>query len=213
MLQLDAFGAFGCYSEIRIAYMIHQLPKLNYGYNALEPYIDAETMEIHHTKHHQAYIDKLNGVLEKYPTLAEKPLEELLKDIKALPVDDKDRLLIQNHGGGHWNHSFFWNIMGPEKTVDQKLIDNITATFGSVEEFKKKFSDIALSRFGSGWAWLVRKSDGSLDVYSTGNQDCPLMQNNTPLIGLDIWEHAYYLKYQNKRPEYIEAWWSVLKLI
>ncbi|MEK7161818.1 MAG: superoxide dismutase [Patescibacteria group bacterium] len=193
--------------------MIHQLPKLNYGYNALEPYIDAETMEIHHTKHHQAYIDKLNGVLEKYPTLAEKPLEELLKDIKALPVDDKDRLLIQNHGGGHWNHSFFWNIMGPEKTVDQKLIDNITATFGSVEEFKKKFSDIALSRFGSGWAWLVRKSDGSLDVYSTGNQDCPLMQNNTPLIGLDIWEHAYYLKYQNKRPEYIEAWWSVLKLI
>jgi Fe-Mn family superoxide dismutase len=193
--------------------MIYQLPKLSYDYGALEPYIDAKTMEIHHTKHHQAYIDKLNGVLEKYPELAEQPLEQLLQNIKTLPVDEKDRLMIQNHGGGHWNHSFFWEIMAPQKAVDQKLVNDITEAFGSVEEFKKKFSDAALSRFGSGWAWLVRKNDGKLDIYSTGNQDCPLMQNDTPLIGLDVWEHAYYLKYQNKRPDYIENWWHVLKLI
>ncbi len=193
--------------------MIYQLPKLSYDYGALEPYIDAKTMEIHHTKHHQAYIDKLNGVLEKYPELAEQPLEQLLQNIKTLPVDEKDRLMIQNHGGGHWNHSFFWEIMAPQKAVDQKLVNDITEAFGSVEEFKKKFSDAASSRFGSGWAWLVRKADGKLDVYSTGNQDCPLMQNDTPLIGLDVWEHAYYLKYQNKRPDYIAAWWQVLKLI
>ncbi|MFA5991025.1 MAG: superoxide dismutase [Candidatus Doudnabacteria bacterium] len=193
--------------------MKYTLPQLSYGYGDLEPYIDAKTMEIHHTKHHQAYIDKLNGVLEKYPALAEKPLEELLKNIKTLAVEDKDRTLIQNHGGGHWNHSFFWNIMAPTKAVDQKLITDITATFGSMEEFKKKFNDSALSRFGSGWAWLVRKNDGSLDVYSTGNQDCPLMLGDVPLIGLDVWEHAYYLKYQNKRAEYINEWWNVVKII
>ncbi len=191
----------------------HTLPPLPYNYGDLEPYIDAKTMEIHHTKHHQAYIDKLNGVLEKYPALAEKPLEELLREIKNLPVDEKDRPLIQNHGGGHWNHSFFWTIMGPEKEIDDKLVQDISKTFGSVEDFKKKFDIAALSRFGSGWAWLVRKPDGTLDVYSTANQDCPLMQNDTPLIGLDVWEHAYYLKYQNKRPEYLDAWWNVLKLI
>ncbi len=193
--------------------MNYTLPQLSYGYSDLEPYIDAKTMEIHHTKHHQAYIDKLNGVLEKYPALAEKPLEELLKDIKTLAVEDKDRTLIQNHGGGHWNHSFFWSIMGPKKEIDAKLVSDITTGFGSVEEFKKKFNDSASTRFGSGWAWLVRKSDGSLDVYSTGNQDCPLMFGDVPLIGLDVWEHAYYLKYQNKRVDYINGWWNVVKIM
>ncbi|MBI5530651.1 MAG: superoxide dismutase [Candidatus Doudnabacteria bacterium] len=193
--------------------MKYTLPVLPYSYNDLEPYIDAKTMELHYTKHHQAYIDKLNAVLDKHPDLAEKPLEELLKGLNALDIPEADKTAIKNHGGGHWNHSFFWNIMGPKKAIDQKLVDDITAAFGSMDEFKKKFNEAAVSRFGSGWAWLVRKNDGSLDVYSTGNQDCPLMQNHTPLIGLDVWEHAYYLKYQNKRADYIEAWWKVLKLI
>jgi Fe-Mn family superoxide dismutase len=193
--------------------MKYTLPPLPYGYNALEPYIDAKTMEIHYTKHHQTYVDKLNAVIEKYPDLAERSLEDLLKNIKSLKVDDKDRTAIQNHGGGHANHSFFWQIMGPKKEVDEKLVANINAAFGSVEEFKKKFADAAAARFGSGWAWLVRDDNGKLDVYSTANQDSPLMQNHTPIIGLDVWEHAYYLKYQNKRPDYINAWWNVLKLI
>ncbi len=193
--------------------MKYELPKLPYEYGALEPYIDAKTMEIHYTKHHQAYVDKLNAVLEKYPDLAEKPLEELLRGLDSLAIPEADKIAIKNHGGGHWNHSFFWSIMGPAKDIDKKLVADISAAFGSVDEFKKKFSDAAASRFGSGWAWLVRKTDGRLDIYSTGNQDCPLMQNDTPLIGLDVWEHAYYLKYQNKRPDYINAWWSVLKLI
>ena len=189
------------------------LPKLPYSYEALEPYIDAKTMEIHYTKHHQAYVDKLNAALEKYPDLQQMSVEDLLKNIKTLKVEDKDRTAIQNHGGGHANHTFFWEIMSPQKEIDQKLSDEIATTFGSVEEFKKKFSDAAAARFGSGWAWLVRKADGKLDVYSTGNQDSPIMSGDTPLIGLDVWEHAYYLKYQNKRPDYIEAWWHVLKLI
>ena len=193
--------------------MRYELPKLNYSYNALEPYIDAQTMEIHYTRHHQTYIDKLNAVLEKYPLLAATPLEELLKNIKTLEVDDKDRLTIQNHGGGHLNHSFFWQIMGPKKEVDQKLVGEITSTFGSIDEFKKQFSETAAGRFGSGWAWLARKPDGKLEVYSTANQDSPVMAGDVPIIGLDVWEHAYYLKYQNKRPDYIAAWWNVLKLI
>ncbi|MDR3642498.1 MAG: superoxide dismutase [Candidatus Doudnabacteria bacterium] len=193
--------------------MKHTLPPLPYGYDALEPYIDAKTMEIHYTKHHQAYIDKLNAALEKYPELQDMAVEVLLKNIKTLKVEDKDRMAIQNHGGGHANHSFFWQIMGPQKEVDKKLVSEIESAFGSSDEFKKKFTDAAASRFGSGWAWLVKKADGKLDVYSTGNQDSPLMAGDTPVIGLDVWEHAYYLKYQNKRPDYITAWWNVLKLV
>ena len=193
--------------------MKHTLPELAYAYNALEPYIDAQTMEIHHTKHHQAYITKLNGVLEKYPELAERELADLLKSLDSLGMDEKDKTTLRNNGGGHANHSFFWTIMGPEKTVDEKLRDEIIKELGSVEEFKKLFAETASLRFGSGWAWLVRDEAGKLQVYSTPNQDSPLMSGHAPLIGLDVWEHAYYLKYQNRRPEYIDAWWKVLKLI
>ncbi len=191
----------------------YELPKLNYDYNALEPYIDAKTMEIHYTKHHQAYIDKLNAVLEKYPNLAEQPLENLLENFESLEMEEKDKTTLRNNGGGHLNHSFFWKIMGPKKEPDSKLVEEITSAFGSVDEFKKKFTEAATTRFGSGWAWLVRDIDSKLQVYSTPNQNSPVMQGHIPLIGLDVWEHAYYLKYQNKRPDYIENWWHVLKLI
>lgn len=193
--------------------MKYTLPQLPYDYNALEPYIDAKTMEIHHTKHHQIYIDKLNGVLEKYPDLENFTLEELLKRIKGLKVEEPDRKMIQNHGGGHLNHSFFWTIMGPAKEIDEKLVADINATFGSVDEFKKSFSEAAVKVFGSGWAWLVRDADAKLKIIGMPNQDSPLMEGLTPVIGLDVWEHAYYLKYQNRRPEYIENWWKVLKLL
>lgn len=193
--------------------MSYTLPTLPYDYKALEPHIDAKTMEIHHAKHHQAYVDKLNAVLEKYPALAEKPVEELLKDIQNLQMDEKDIITLRNNGGGHVNHSFFWNIMGPQKEIDELLVGEINSTFGSVEEFKAKFTESATSRFGSGWAWLVRNGDNKLEIYSTPNQDSPLMQGHTPVIGLDVWEHAYYLNYQNKRADYITAWWNVLKLI
>lgn len=193
--------------------MKYELPKLDYDYNALEPYIDAQTMEIHHTKHHQAYIDKLNGVLEKYPAIAEKPLEQLLSDLEALDIDPLDKTTLRNNGGGHINHSFFWSIMGPKKEIDRQLTADITAAFGSMDEFKKQFSQAATTRFGSGWAWLIKQHDGTLEIYSTPNQDSPIMQGHTPLIGLDVWEHAYYLKYQNKRADYIASWWNALKLV
>lgn len=193
--------------------MKHTLPQLPYGYDALEPYIDAKTMEIHHTKHHQAYIDKLNGVLEKYPDLAEKPIGDLLRDLDSLPVSDADRTMIKNHGGGHSNHSLFWTIMGPKKEADQKLIGDITATFGSINEFKKQFADTALKVFGSGWAWLARDENGKLHLHGLPNQDSPLMHGHTPIIGLDVWEHAYYIQYRWERAKYIENWWNVLKLI
>lgn len=193
--------------------MKFELPKLPYGYNALEPYIDARTMEIHHTKHHQAYIDKLNAALEKYPDLQEKSVEDLLRNLESLKVDDKDRTAIRNHGGGHVNHSLFWQIMGPKKEVDEKLVEDIKSTFGSVEDFKKQFTDIATTLFGSGWAWLARDESGKLHLHGMPNQDSPFLHGHTPVIGLDVWEHAYYLKYQNRRPEYIENWWNVLKVL
>lgn len=193
---------------------MHTLPKLPYAYDALEPYIDARTMEIHLTRHHQAYVDKLNAVLQKYPELANQSVTELLKNLNSLKVEEKDRETIRNHGGGHANHSLFWNIMAPKKQIDQGLMDEIVKTFGSVENFKEQFSATAAAQFGSGWAWLVRTGDeGKLKIYSTANQDSPLLRKDTPIIGLDVWEHAYYLKYQNRRPAYIEAWWNVLKLI
>ena len=191
--------------------MNHQLPSLSYSYNALEPFIDEKTMETHHQKHHQGYVDKLNTALESHPDLQEKELEDIIRDIENVPEDI--RTAVQNNGGGHLNHSLFWQIMGPEKEIDEQLVEEIKGTFGSTEEFKKIFSDTAVKRFGSGWAWLVRNQDNKLEVYSLPNQDSPYTKNHTPLIGLDVWEHAYYLKYQNRRPEYIEQWWNVLKLL
>lgn len=193
--------------------MKHALPPLPYAYGALEPYIDAQTMEIHHAKHHQAYVTKLNAVLEQYPELAERELSDLLKSLDALSMDEVDKTTLRNNGGGHLNHSFFWSIMGPEKAVDEKLKTDIIKGLGSLEEFKKLFTETAAARFGSGWAWLVKDENDKLQVYSTANQDSPVMSGHTPLIGLDVWEHAYYLKYQNRRPEYIENWWRALKLI
>lgn len=193
--------------------MKYELPQLSYSYNALEPYIDARTMEIHHTKHHQGYVDKLNAALAKYPELQERPLEDLLKNLAGLSVEEKDRTAIKNHGGGHLNHSLFWQIMGPGKEPDEELIKKVELEFDSIDNFKKSFSETAANHFGSGWAWLVRDEGGKLKVYSLPNQDSPYSKNHTPIIGLDLWEHAYYLNYQNRRPEYIEAWWNVLKLI
>jgi Fe-Mn family superoxide dismutase len=194
--------------------MKHELPKLNYDYNALEPYIDALTMEIHHTKHHQTYVDKLNAVLEKYPEQQGKPVEELLIDLPKLSVEEADKKQIQNHGGGHLNHSLFWKYMDPKNQKDELLTKEVVNTFSSLEEFKKLFTDSALKVFGSGWTWLVRNNTNSkLEIKNFGQQDAPVMLGFQPLLGLDVWEHAYYLKYQNKRPEYIENWWKVVKLI
>jgi len=193
--------------------MKYELPKLEYAYNALEPYIDTETMQIHHGKHHQFYIDKLNAVLEKYPELADKKLEELIKDLPNLTVDEADKKAIHNNGGGHLNHSFFWQIMGPKKEVDEALFEEIKTTFGSQEEFKKVFSNVAATHFASGWAWLVHDEQNKLQIYSLPNHEFPGLLGHQPLIVLDLWEHAYYLKYQNRRAEYIENWWNVLKLL
>lgn len=193
--------------------MIHQLSKLSYEYNALEPHIDAQTMEIHYSKHHQAYVTNLNTVLAKYPKLADRELVDIITNIKSLEMDEKDRTMLQNNGGGHLNHSFFWEIMAPKKAVDEKLTSRIEKKFGSVDEFKTVFTQAATTRFGSGWAWLVEDASKELSVYSTANQDSPLMMGHTPLIGLDVWEHAYYLKYQNRRPDYIKSWWNVLKVV
>lgn len=187
-----------------------ELQKLPYNYDALEPYIDAKTMEIHHTKHHQAYTDKFNAALEKHPELFEKSAEEILQDLANIPEDIKGA--VRNHGGGYVNHNLFWEIMAPneeERKFDGEIAEAITEKFGSFEEFQKKFSEAAATRFGSGWAWLV-VSNGKLEIMSTGNQDSPLSEGKTPILGLDVWEHAYYLKYQNKRPDYVAAWWNVI---
>jgi Fe-Mn family superoxide dismutase len=189
--------------------MAYELPKLAYTYDALEPYIDARTMEIHHTKHHQAYITNLNGALDKHPELAGKPLEALLGDLNTVPEDIRG--VVRNHGGGTWNHSMFWEIMAPKAggAPKGKLAAAIDAAFGSFEAFKTEFEKAANTRFGSGWAWLVKKGSG-LAVLSTANQDNPLSDGLTPILGLDVWEHAYYLHYQNRRPEYVSNWWNVV---
>jgi len=188
---------------------LYKLPKLPYAYDALEPHIDAKTMEIHHTKHHQGYIDKLKAALEGHPDLMKMPPEALLMKLDAIP--EEIRTAVQNQGGGHVNHSFFWKIMGPRKGGQPKgeLAEAINAKFGSFAAFKEAFSNAAASRFGSGWAWLV-KSPSGLEVISTANQDSPLSLGKQPIIGVDVWEHAYYLKYQNKRPDYVVAWWNVV---
>jgi Fe-Mn family superoxide dismutase len=189
--------------------MAFELPKLPYAYDALEPYIDAQTMNIHHTKHHQAYITNLNAAIEKHPELAGKSLEDLLSDLNAVPEDI--RVAVRNHGGGTWNHNMFWEIMGPKTggAPSGAVAQALESAFGSFDAFKSEFDKAATTRFGSGWAWLVKKGDG-LAVVSTANQDNPLSEGMTPVMGIDVWEHAYYLKYQNRRPEYISNWWNVV---
>jgi Fe-Mn family superoxide dismutase len=189
--------------------MSFKLPPLPYAYDALEPHIDARTMEIHHTKHHQAYIDNANAALEKHPELAHQSAEELLGNLNSVPEDI--RTVIRNHGGGHANHSLFWTVLkadGGKPTSD--VAAAIDKAFGSFDNFKNQFETAAKSRFGSGWAWLSVKKDGTLTVTSTPNQDNPLSEGLTPILGLDVWEHAYYLKYQNKRPDYVAAFWNVV---
>jgi superoxide dismutase, Fe-Mn family len=189
--------------------MKHELPQLPYSYDALEPHIDAQTMEIHHSKHHQGYVDKLNAALKGNAELQGKSLEELISSIESITGDV--HTAIRNNGGGHYNHSLFWKIMGSggdEPTGE--LAEAIMKAFGDFGGFKEEFTKVASTRFGSGWAWLLVNRAGELEVASTPNQDSPLMDGQKPILGLDVWEHAYYLKYQNKRPDYIEAWWSVV---
>ncbi|MDT2738586.1 MULTISPECIES: superoxide dismutase [Enterococcus] len=189
--------------------MAYTLPELPYAYDALEPYIDVETMHLHHDKHHNTYVTNLNAALEKYPELAEKSVEELIAYMDEIPADI--RTAVQNNGGGHANHTFFWEIMAPNAggAPTGSLKDAIDETFGSFEDFKNEFKTAATGRFGSGWAWLV-VDNGKLAIISTANQDSPLMEGKTPIIGLDVWEHAYYLKYKNVRPDYIAAFWEVV---
>jgi superoxide dismutase, Fe-Mn family len=187
----------------------YSLPELPYDYSALEPHIDAKTMEIHHTKHHQTYIDKVNAALEGHDDLAAKSIEDLMRDLNSVPSDIQTP--VRNNGGGHANHSLFWTIMSPEGGGEPsgELASALEDAFGSVKEFKEKFATEGVNRFGSGWAWLV-VDGGKLAALSLPNQDSPLTEGKTPILGLDVWEHAYYLKYQNKRPDYIEAWWNVV---
>jgi superoxide dismutase, Fe-Mn family len=187
------------------------LPPLPYPSDALEPHIDKQTMEIHHGKHHNAYVTNLNKALESAPDLANKSIEELLaNNLAAVPENIKTA--VRNNGGGHANHSFFWPILAGNAggAPIGNVKSAIESTFGSFDTFKEKFNAAAASRFGSGWAWLVKDTSGKFDVYSTANQDSPLMEGKTPILGLDVWEHAYYLKYQNRRPDYVAAWWNVV---
>ncbi len=190
--------------------MPHTLPPLPYAFSALEPHIDARTMEIHHGKHHNAYITNLNKALEAHPAHAAKPVEKLLREITDVP--DAVRQAVINNGGGHHNHSLFWQIMGPGKGGKPAgpLTAAIDGTFGGFDKFKETFSNNAATRFGSGWSWLVVAENRRLQAYSTPNQDSPLMKGHTPILGLDVWEHAYYLHYQNRRPDYVAAWWNVV---
>jgi len=189
--------------------MAFTLPPLPYANDALEPHIDARTMEIHHDKHHQAYVNNLNAAIEKAPELAGKSLDELMRGINSVP--ESVRAAVRNNGGGHWNHTMFWEIMGSGKGGEPtgKLGDAIKSAFGDFSKFKEQFAAAGTGRFGSGWAWLVNDG-GKLSITSTPNQDNPLMEGKTAILGLDVWEHAYYLKYQNKRPDYIAAWWNVV---
>lgn len=189
--------------------MTYTLPDLPYAYDALEPYIDEETMHLHHDKHHNTYVTNLNAAIEKYPELGEKTIEELLSDMDAIPTDIKTA--VRNNGGGHANHSFFWEIMAPNAGGEPtgKIKEAINEAFGDFSSFKEEFKKAAVGRFGSGWAWLVMEN-GKLAITSTANQDSPLMEGKTPILGLDVWEHAYYLKYKNVRPDYIAAFWNVI---
>lgn len=190
--------------------MAFELPALPYATNALEPHIDARTMEIHHGKHHNTYITNLNKALENYPELQSKSIEELIGNLDAIP--EAIRTAVRNNGGGHANHTLFWQIMGPGKGGEPsgELGAAIQSAFGDFASFKEKFAAAGTGRFGSGWAWLVADKGGALSITSTPNQDTPVMEGKTPILGLDVWEHAYYLNYQNRRPDYIGAWWNVV---
>jgi superoxide dismutase, Fe-Mn family len=190
--------------------MAFTLPPLTYGYDALEPNIDARTMEIHHTKHHQGYVNNLNAAIEKAPELQNKSLDELLKNLNAVP--ESVRTAVRNNAGGHWNHSMFWTIMAPDAggEPDGALANALGKAFGDFSKFKEQFNAAASARFGSGWAWLVSDGSGALSIESTPNQDNPLMDGRYAIMGVDVWEHAYYLKYQNRRADYLSAWWNTL---
>jgi Fe-Mn family superoxide dismutase len=190
--------------------MAFSVPDLPYAYEALEPYIDSQTMHLHHDKHHVAYVTNLNKALESAPDLQKKSIEELLAN-NCAAVPENIRTAVRNNGGGHINHSMFWEIMGPNAggAPSGDLGSALNSTFGSFDTFKEKFNAAATTRFGSGWAWLVKSGKG-LEIISSANQDSPVMEGHTPVLGLDVWEHAYYLKYQNRRPEYIGAWWNVV---
>ena len=189
--------------------MPHELPSLPYDYSALEPTIDAPTMKLHHDMHHAAYVKNLNAALEKYPNLQSKKVEELLRDLNAVPEDI--RTAVRNNGGGHMNHSMFWKIMKPNAGGEPTgaIAQLIQKTFGNFNDFKTKFNDAGVKQFGSGWVWLAGKPDGSVQILSTANQDNPISQGLFPILGNDVWEHAYYLKYNNRRPEYLAAWWNL----
>ncbi len=189
--------------------MAFTLPPLPYDFAALEPHIDAKTMEIHHGKHHQTYVNNLNAAIEKAPELANKSLDDLMRNVSTVP--ESVRTAVRNNGGGHWNHSMFWQIMGPKAGGEPggNLGNAIRTEFGDFAKFREQFSAAGVGRFGSGWAWLINNG-GKLSVSSTPNQDNPLMEGQRAIMGLDVWEHAYYLKYQNRRPDYITAWWNVV---
>ncbi len=190
--------------------MAHELPALSYAFGALEPHIDAMTMEIHHDRHHQAYVNNLNNALQNAPDFQNMDIETLLQSLDRLP--DNVRTAVRNNGGGHWNHSLFWEIMTPggSSTPTGDLANAINAAFGGYDQFKEQFKAKAVGQFGSGWAWLVAAPDGSVSIESTPNQDTPVMQGKRPILGVDVWEHAYYLKYQNKRPDYVTAWFNTV---
>jgi Fe-Mn family superoxide dismutase len=190
--------------------MAFTLPPLGYDYAALEPHIDARTMEIHHTKHHQAYITNLNAAIEKAPELQDKSLEWLLQNLPSAP--ESVRNAVRNNGGGHWNHSFFWQIIGPKGGGEPTgaVADAIKSSFGDFSKLKEQLNAAGLARFGSGWAWVVAGKGGKLSIESTPNQDTPVSEKKMPILGVDVWEHAYYLKYQNRRADYLAAWWNVV---
>jgi superoxide dismutase, Fe-Mn family len=194
--------------ELFIFNMTHTLPKLGYSFDALEPFIDKATMEIHHDKHHQGYVDKLNNALENHKELQEKSAEELIKDLNTIPEDIKQA--VTNNAGGHVNHTFFWSILKKDVQPTGEIKEAIHKKFESGEEFKKRFAEAATTQFGSGWAWLVVNEHKELEIIKTKNQDSPLSDGKIPILGIDVWEHAYYLKYQNKRPEYVEAFFKVI---
>ena len=190
--------------------MAHELPPLPYAKDALEPHVDAQTMEIHHGKHHNAYVTNLNKAIAGKPDLESKSIEALIGNLDAVPADI--RTAVRNNGGGHANQSMFWKLMAPHAggAPAGKLAEDLTATFGGFDAFKEKFEAAGLGRFGSGWAWLIVNKAGQLEIVSTPNQDSPIMEGNKPVMGCDVWEHAYYLKYQNRRPDYLKAWWNVV---
>ncbi|HOX60813.1 MAG TPA: superoxide dismutase [Candidatus Magasanikbacteria bacterium] len=193
--------------------MKYTLPALGFEFKALEPVIDARTVEIHYTKHHATYLDNFTKIANKYPPLDTKSVEEILLELNTIEVSDEDRRKLRNFGGGFHNHNIYWSIMGTTKQIDENLVKKITAQYGSVENMKTEFNTIAGSHFGSGWVWLVEKPDHTLAIYTLPNQDSPLSLGDTPIIANDLWEHAYYLNYQNRRAEYIEKWWDVVKIV